>query len=77
MCFAFFIATGSFFLGQQDVMPEAIRGSAALFVPALAPIVLLLFWLVRLRFARTVGRLTVRPPNAHAGNAVPASRTEV
>ena len=27
MCFAFFIATGSFFLGQQDVLPKAMRGS--------------------------------------------------
>jgi len=38
MCFAFFIATGSFFLGQQDVMPQAVRGSPILFVPELAPI---------------------------------------
>src|SRR5690606_15404686 len=31
MCFAFFIATGSFFLGQQDVLPAALRGSPLLF----------------------------------------------
>ena len=37
MCFAFFIATGSFFLGQQDVLPEAVRGSPVLFVLAFAP----------------------------------------
>lgn len=51
MCFAFFIATGSFFLGQQDVLPQAIRGSPALFVPAFAPFAVMAFWLVRLRFA--------------------------
>jgi uncharacterized membrane protein len=50
MCFAFFIATGSFFLGQQDVMPEAVRGSPALFVLAFAPFAVMLFWLVRIRF---------------------------
>ena len=62
MCVAFFIATGSFFLGQQDVMPEAVRGSPILFVLAFAPFAVMLFWLVRLRFAKTVGRLTLRLP---------------
>ena len=56
MCLAFFIATGSFFLGQQDVMPEAVRGSPLLFVPAFAPFAAMLFWLVRLRFAKAIGR---------------------
>ena len=51
MCFAFFIATGSFFLGQQDVLPMAVRGSPILFVAAFAPLALLLFWLVRVRFS--------------------------
>ena len=52
MCFAFFIATGSFFLGQQDVMPEAVRGSPVLFVLAFAPFAALAFWLARVRFGR-------------------------
>jgi hypothetical protein len=52
MSFAFFIATGSFFLGQQDVMPQAVRGSPVLIVLAVAPIVLMLFWLVRVRRSR-------------------------
>ncbi|HEY0130819.1 MAG TPA: hypothetical protein VGB57_05390 [Allosphingosinicella sp.] len=69
MCFAFFIATGSFFLGQQDVMPEAVRGSPLLFVLACAPIAVMLFWLVRLRFAKTIGRLTLRTPKARPGLA--------
>ena len=51
MCFAFFIATGSFFLGQQDVMPESVRGSPLLFIPAFAPFAVMAFWLVRIRFA--------------------------
>jgi hypothetical protein len=52
MCFAFFIATGSFFLGQQDVLPMAVRGSPFLFVPAFAPLALMLFWLVRIKVFR-------------------------
>jgi len=47
MCFGLFIATGSFFLGQQQVFPNRLRGSALLFVPALLPLVLLIFWLLR------------------------------
>jgi hypothetical protein len=57
MCFAFFIATGSFFLGQQQVMAAAVRGSPWLFVPAFAPFAIMLFWLVRLRFPKAVARL--------------------
>lgn len=49
MCFAFFIATGSFFLGQQDVMPAAVRGSPILFVLAFAPLAIMIFWLLRIR----------------------------
>ena len=71
MCVAFFIATGSFFLGQQDVMPELVRGSPWLFVPALAPFALMLFWLVRLRFAKAIARLKLRSPVGAAVAAHP------
>ncbi len=56
MCVAFFIATGSFFLGQQDALPAAVRGSPWMFVPAFAPILIMLFWLARLRFAKAIAR---------------------
>jgi hypothetical protein len=56
MCVAFFIATGSFFLGQQDVMPQAVRGSPILFVLAFAPFAVMVFWLVRVRFSKTIAR---------------------
>ena len=69
MCFAFFIATGSFFLGQQDVLPKAVQGSPILFVLAFAPFAIMLFWLVRLRFAKMVGKLSLRLPSAPAANA--------
>ena len=62
MCFGFFIATGSFFLGQQDVMPQAMRGSPLLFVPAFAPFAVMAFWLVRLRFAKGLAKMKVYAP---------------
>jgi hypothetical protein len=58
MCVGLFIAAGSFFLGQQEVMPEFVRGSPLLVVPPFAVLALMIFWLLRLRFARLVGRFT-------------------
>jgi membrane protein implicated in regulation of membrane protease activity len=56
MCVAFFIATGSFFLGQQDILPAAMRGSPWMFVLAFAPLAVMLFWLARIRFAKAIAR---------------------
>jgi uncharacterized membrane protein len=75
--FAFFIATGSFFLGQQDVMPRFVRGSPVLFVLAFAPFALMLFWLVRVRFAKMLGRLTLRMPDVSAGVAKASARSAI
>jgi hypothetical protein len=50
MTAALTIASGSFFLGQQRVMPAAMRGSPWLFVPVIVPLVLMIFWLIRVRF---------------------------
>ena len=66
MCLAFFIATGSFFLGQQDVLPRAVQGSPILFVLAFAPFGLMAFWLVRLRFAKAIAGLRTRAPQLQA-----------
>ncbi|MDB5452392.1 MAG: hypothetical protein JWO33_970, partial [Caulobacteraceae bacterium] len=45
-------ATGSLFLGQQQVFPEPLRGSPILMVAALAPLAAMVFWLLRVRLAR-------------------------
>ena len=66
MCVGFFIATGSFFLGQQDVLPEAVRGSPILFVLAFAPFAVMAFWLVRLRFPKALAGLRTRLPQPQA-----------
>jgi hypothetical protein len=56
MCFGWFIATGSFFLGQQQVFPAAIRKTNLLIVPAILPLILLVFWLIRVRFTNAYRR---------------------
>ncbi|CAN1549566.1 hypothetical protein MCEMIH16_02113 [Caulobacteraceae bacterium] len=50
MCFSLFIASGSFFLGQQQVFPEALQDSALLYIVALSPLPVMLFWLGKVRF---------------------------
>jgi uncharacterized membrane protein len=56
MCVALTMASGAFFLGQQDVMPSAFKGSFFLFVPAVAPLAFLIFWLTKLRLPKLVMR---------------------
>ncbi len=51
MCTALTIASGSFFLGQQRIMPAFMQGSPLLFVPVFAPLVLMFVWLIRVRLA--------------------------
>jgi hypothetical protein len=50
MCLSLFIASGSFFLGQQQVFPAELQGSALLSVLAVAPLPVMLFWLAKVRF---------------------------
>lgn len=49
MCASFFVATGSFFFGQAQVLPEAWRGSLPIAAVGLAPLGFLAFWMVRVR----------------------------
>ena len=51
MCVALLIGAASFFLGQPQFSPASLRGSFILFVPEIAILGLLVFWLIRLRFA--------------------------
>lgn len=59
MCAALLFAAFSFFLGQQKVMPASWHGSLLLFVPPLAVLAAMIFWLLRVRFSAAFSR---RPP---------------
>lgn len=52
MCFALFVATGSFFLGQADEFPEPLRVFPLLAVPAFLPLLVMPYWLWRVRARR-------------------------
>jgi len=52
MCFGLFIATGSFFLGQAvKVFPFLANQIDLLIIAAVLPLLLLIFWLLRVRFS--------------------------
>jgi len=51
MCVGLFIATGSFFLGQQQMLPSFMRGTLWQFAPVLAPLLFMTYWMIRVRLA--------------------------
>jgi len=53
MCFGWFIATGSFFLGKQELFPAALRKQYLLLPLAILPLVMLIYWLVRVRMTKS------------------------
>ena len=52
MTAALFVATGSFFMGQQKFLPEPIRGTFIPMLPVFAVMALLVFWMFRVRLSR-------------------------
>ena len=52
MCFSLFIASGSFFLGQAKVIPKPIRIFPVLITLAFLPLLLLIYWFVRVSFTK-------------------------
>jgi len=54
MGYAMWIATMSFFLGQADEFPAAIRASGVLALPVLAVTFTMLYWVARAAFATSV-----------------------
>ncbi|HJQ10835.1 MAG TPA: hypothetical protein VJ840_07360 [Gemmatimonadaceae bacterium] len=59
MCFAMFVATGSFFLGQAKVFPKPIRIIPLLAAPVLLVIVTMLYWMVRVPFTKWYRRRAI------------------
>jgi hypothetical protein len=66
MGFAMFIATGSFFLGQADEFPAALRVPLVMFPPVLLVVGHVLYWLARLSWQRVRGAFPARAPAPQA-----------
>ena len=50
MCFALFIAAGSIFLARQHLFPAFMRKTGMLVFLSVLPLLLMIFWLIRVRF---------------------------
>ncbi|MDQ4044936.1 MAG: hypothetical protein M3173_05755 [Chloroflexota bacterium] len=71
MCFALFIAAGSFFLGQADEIPEWLRILPLLAIPAFLPLLVMVYWLWRIRIRQPFRRIPgVSAPEVHVPGAV-------
>ena len=53
MCFALFMATVSFFLSRAQLFPQAIQESGVLVSLGVAPMLLMLFWVLWVRFRQS------------------------
>jgi uncharacterized membrane protein len=60
MCFALFIGALSFFVGQADELPQALRIPGLLALPPLAVLATMGYWLWRVRRPRANARVAMR-----------------
>jgi hypothetical protein len=59
MCFALFIASGSFFMGRQQLFPALVRKTYVLLLLTILPLILMVFWLIRVRVTNAYKRKSV------------------
>jgi hypothetical protein len=52
MSFALFIASASLFLARPHLFPNILRTTYVIFLLGIAPLLLMIFWLLRVRFAK-------------------------
>ena len=65
MCFALFVASMSFFIGQAKVIPKPIRVLPLLAIPPLLVLVAMFYWLWRVRVRRSLrGIVGISAPQA-------------
>ena len=64
MCFALFVAALSFFVGQADELPQALRIPGLIAVPPLAVLATMGYWLWRVRHPRKPARVAHRDMSA-------------
>jgi hypothetical protein len=68
MCFALFIAASSIFLARAHVFPALLRKTGVLFFLSFLPLILMIFWLVRVLFTKHGANANLQPrrPDSNA-----------
>jgi len=67
MCFAWFIAASSIFLARQHLFPAFLRKTGGLLFLSVLPLLLMIFWLLRIRAAKRFESLITRGPIRQKG----------
>jgi hypothetical protein len=62
MCVAMVVASGSFFLGPPGRVPDIINIPALLPIPVVTPLVVMLYWMWRLRGQKPVRGIVTSSP---------------
>jgi hypothetical protein len=70
MCFGLFIASSSVFLARQHLFPAILRTTGVLAFLSVAPLLLMIFWLLRVRFSKAFHR-----PPLPGGRNIPSNRS--
>lgn len=71
MCFALFIAAASIFLARQQLFPALFQKIGLLYFLSFLPLMLMVFWLVRVRFTKATKKMPLPSPGL-LREAVPA-----
>jgi uncharacterized membrane protein len=69
MCFAMWVAAASFFWGPPGRVPDIINIPALLPIPVLTPVVVMLYWLWRIRVKKTLQGIVSSSMSATAESA--------
>ena len=70
MCFALFIAASSIFLARAEIFPALLRNTGVLYFLSFLPVLLMIFWMVRILFTKSgAGRERRGMASARAGAA--------
>jgi hypothetical protein len=68
MCFALFIAAASIFLARQHLFPAIFRKTGVLFLLSFLPLILMIYWGLRVRFTKAYARKAMERDGAHVQN---------
>jgi hypothetical protein len=66
MCFALFIASASLFLARQQLFPVFMQKTGMLYLLTFLPLLLMVFWLIRIRFPNAFQRIVSTNRTRHS-----------
>ncbi len=70
MCFGLFVASGSFFFGQMKFLPESLRILPLLGALGISPLIVLLYWMWRVRVRKRIQGMILRTAGASSQGSI-------